>query len=149
MESLFFKTKIIDNKNKIFDPIRKKNVVLTPEEGVRQQILSYMVEQKQYPISYIAVEKQLVYMGKNKRFDIVVYDQSHKPLILIECKQPKVDLSQKTLEQASLYNLVLKVPYLVITNGRQHFVALIQIDTGEYQWLNDLPDAGAIWFGDK
>ncbi|MCO5232011.1 MAG: type I restriction enzyme HsdR N-terminal domain-containing protein [Chitinophagales bacterium] len=145
MDSLFFKTKIIDNKKRIFDPIRKKNIVLTPEEGVRQAILAYMVEHKRYPISYIAVEKQLLYMGKNKRFDIVVYDEQHLPHILIECKQPEVKLSQKTVEQASLYNLVLKVPILVITNGLQHFIAQIELDTGKYEWLNDLPDAENIW----
>lgn len=145
MTSLFFKTKILDDKKWIFDPIRKKFIVLTPEEEVRQSILAYMVEHKNYPVNFIAVEKQILYAGKNRRFDVVVYDKNHQPIILIECKQPEVSITQKVMEQATLYNLVLKVPYLVLTNGRQHFVVQLQLETGEHQWLGDLPEREVIW----
>lgn len=145
MTSLFFKTKILDNKKWIFDPIRKKFIVLTPEEEVRQAILAYLVEHKKYPINFIAVEKQIYYAEKSRRFDVVIYNKEFQPVILIECKQPEVPITQKVMEQASLYNLVLKVPYLVLTNGRQHFVVQLQLETGEHQWLGDLPERELIW----
>ncbi len=118
---------------------------MTPEEEVRQAILAYLVEYKMYPINYIAVEKQIVYAEKSRRFDVVIYDKDFQPIILIECKQPEVSITQKVMEQASLYNLVLKVPYLVLTNGSQHFVVQLQLETGEHQWLNDLPERERIW----
>ena len=139
MSTIFFKTKIIDNKKLIFDPIRKKYIVLTPEENVRQNILAYLVEHKNYPINSIAVEKQIKVLGKNRRFDIVIYDKNFVPIVLIECKQPEVELSQKTMEQATLYNLSLKVPYLIITNGNQHFVVKVNLGSGEYEFLQEVP----------
>ncbi|HZH67608.1 MAG TPA: type I restriction enzyme HsdR N-terminal domain-containing protein [Chitinophagales bacterium] len=145
MSSLFFKTKVLDDKKWIFDPIRKKFIVLTPEESVRQSILAYMVERKFYPINFISVEKQITYAEKNRRFDIVIYDKNHHPCILIECKRPEIQISQKTMEQAALYNQVLRVPYLVLTNGQQHFVIQLNLGTGEYQWLSDLPERELIW----
>ncbi len=145
MASIFFKTKVLDCKKWIFDPIRKKFVVLTPEEEVRQTILAYMVEVKKYPMSYIAVEKQIQYAEKARRFDIVVYNEDHNPYILIECKQPEVKITQKTMEQITLYNQVLRVPYLVLTSGAQHFVVQLNHDTGAYQWLSDLPEKDLIW----
>lgn len=140
MTSLFFKTKIIDDKKWVFDPIRKKFIVMTPEEEVRQAILAYLVEHKMYPINYIAIEKQILYAEKSRRFDIVIYNKDYQPVILIECKQPEVVITQKVMEQASLYNQVLKVPYLVLTNGRQHFVVQLDFDSGGHQWLGDLPE---------
>lgn len=145
MSQLFFKTKVIDQKDWIFDPIRKKNVVLTPEENVRQTILAYLVEELNYPINFIAVEKQIQYAGKNRRFDVVIYDQLHQPVILIECKQPEVPITQKTMEQATLYNLVLKVPYLLLTNGRQHFVVQLDFEHQQHIFLPQMPDRHLIW----
>lgn len=145
MSKLFFKTKILDNKKWVFDPIRKKNVVLTPEEEVRQAILAYIVEDLGYPMNFIAVEKQIQYAGKNRRFDAVIYNQNHQPIILIECKQPEVTISQKTMEQATLYNLVLKVPFLVLTNGRQHFVVQLDFEGKQHQFLSQLPDKSTFW----
>lgn len=145
MSKLFFKTKILDNKKWIFDPIRRKNVVLTPEEEVRQTILSYLVEQLQYPINYIAVEKQIQYAGKNRRFDAVIYDKNHQPVVLIECKQPDVEITQKTMEQITLYNLVLKVPFLLLTNGRQHFVVQLDLEQQSHQFLSHMPERNLFW----
>lgn len=145
MSKLFFKTKISDNKKWVFDPIRKKNVVLTPEEEVRQAFLAYIVEELGYPITFIAVEKQIQYAGKNRRFDVVIYNQHHQPIILIECKQPEVNISQKTMEQATLYNLVLKVPFLVLTNGHQHFVVQLDFEGHQHQFLSQLPDKSTFW----
>jgi hypothetical protein len=145
MSKLFFKTKILDNKKWVFDPIRRKNVVLTPEEEVRQAILAYIVEDLGYPMNFIAVEKQIQYAGKNRRFDAVIYDENHQPVILIECKQPEVAITQKTMEQATLYNLVLKVPYLLLTNGQQHFVVQLDFKEQQHQFLPQLPDKSTFW----
>lgn len=143
--SLFFKTKDLDGKRWIFDPIRKKYVVLTPEEKVRQSILAYLVEHKSYPIRFIAVEKQIHYAEKNRRYDAVIYNQNHQPALLIECKQPDVAITQKVMEQATLYNLVLKVPFLALTNGKQHFVIQINTETKGSVFLKDFPEREEFW----
>ncbi|MCO5248645.1 MAG: type I restriction enzyme HsdR N-terminal domain-containing protein [Chitinophagales bacterium] len=147
MSSLFFKTKISQGKKWIFDPIRKKYLVCTPEEEVRQFILAYLVERKNYPIYLIGVEKQIEYAEKKRRFDAVVYNRDFQPTILIECKQPQVKITQKTMEQASLYNQVLQVPYLLLTNGEQHYIVHLNLETGDYVWLDDVPEREYI-FGD-
>jgi len=143
--SLFFKTRQLDGKTQVFDPVRKRFIILTPEEEVRQQILAYMVEHKNYPINYIAIEKKLVIAGKDRRFDIVIYNDQHQPSLLVECKRPEVALSQTTMEQAALYNLAIKAPYLVISNGRQHFVVSINFTDHSFNWLKDLPERNVLW----
>lgn len=109
-------------KVKVFDEIRRKWLQLTPEEWVRQHLINYLVKEKKYPISLISVEKELVLNDTKKRYDIVVYSKSLEPIIIIECKAPEVNLSEKVLEQALRYNLVLKVPYLMISNGLNDFI---------------------------
>jgi hypothetical protein len=101
----------------IFDEVRKRWVVLTPEEWVRQQFLQYLVQVKHYPLSLIAVEKQLLMGDLRKRFDIVVYGKDTKPRMVVECKQMDVVLDHKVLDQVLRYNSILRVPFVVITNG--------------------------------
>lgn len=101
----------------IFDSIRKKWVVLTPEEWVRQNFLQYLVQVMQYPSSLIAVEKEIALGDIKKRYDIVVFDKHTKPFMLIECKEMGVGLTQDVLNQALRYNITMQVPYVVITNG--------------------------------
>lgn len=137
--SKFLQTKIIDSKLYAWDPVRKKDVVLTPEEIVRQRMLAYMTEVKNYPISLLSVEKQIKYNGLMRRYDIVVYDRNGNPWLLVECKQSDVALSQKTVEQAAYYNLQVNVPYLVLTNGAQHFVIKLDKENVSYKFLPDLP----------
>ena len=104
-------------KESIFDEVRKQWVILTPEEWVRQNFLQYLIQVKKYPPSLIAVEKEILLGDIKKRFDIVVYDKNHQPWMIIECKEMSVTLNKKVLDQVLRYNIILQVPYLVITNG--------------------------------
>lgn len=110
----------------IFDEIRKRWVVLTPEEWVRQNFLQHLTSVKNYPASLIAVEKEIKLGELKKRFDIVVYDKSTKPWMIVECKEMNVSLDRSVLEQVLRYNLSLQVPYLVITNGSYCLAAVIR-----------------------
>lgn len=123
----------------IFDTVRKRWVVLTPEEWVRQNFLQYIIHVKKHPSSLIAVEKEISLGELKKRFDIVVYDKDSKPWMIIECKEMNVALDKAVLDQVLRYNMVLQVPYLVITNG-SHCYAFLN-DKGQLVELNDLPSA--------
>jgi len=116
-----FKIKEEGGKPIIFCLIRKIWLVLTEEEWVRQCFVQYLVEFMHYPISLIAVEKELVLNGLKKRFDILVYNGDVKPWMLIECKAPEVDLDETVLHQVLRYQMSIPVPYLVITNGEQTY----------------------------
>ena len=111
-----------EGKTFIFDIIRKKYVRLTPEEAIRQTVLHYFIHDLNYPKKFISVEKGLSVNDLKKRTDVVIYNQSLQPKILVECKQPGVQLNQKAIDQAAIYNLKLKVPYLMLTNGIQGFM---------------------------
>ena len=104
-------------KELIFDEIRKRWIMLTPEEWVRQNFLQYLIHIKKYPASLIAIEKEIKLGELKKRFDIVVYDKATKPWMIIECKEMNMVLDKKVLDQVMRYNMTLQVPYLVITNG--------------------------------
>lgn len=121
------KIKEEDGKEFIFDEVRKRWVVLTPEEWVRQNFLQYLIHIKKYPASLIAVEKEIKLGELKKRFDIVVYDRDSKPWMAIECKEMGVTLDKKVLDQVLRYNMTLNVPYLVITNG-SYCIALLLSD---------------------
>ncbi|MBK8610569.1 MAG: type I restriction enzyme HsdR N-terminal domain-containing protein [Chitinophagaceae bacterium] len=101
----------------IFDEFRKRWILLTPEEWVRQNFLQYLVQIKKYPVSLIAVEKEIKLGDLKKRFDIMVYDANTKPWMIVECKEMNVSLNKAVLDQVLRYNISLNVPYLVITNG--------------------------------
>lgn len=101
----------------IFDIIRKKFVILTPEEWVRQHVIHYLVESKNYPVALIAVEREIDLYGLRRRFDVVAFDRKGKPWLIIECKAPSVQLDQKVFDQAFRYNITLTAPYVAITNG--------------------------------
>ena len=115
------KIKEEQGKEFIFDEVRKKWVVLTPEEWVRQNFLQYLIQIKKYPASLIAVEKEIHVADTKKRFDIVVYDKNHQPFMIVECKEMNVPLDNKTLDQVLRYNINLQVAYLIITNGSYCF----------------------------
>ncbi|PWJ45041.1 type I restriction enzyme HsdR N-terminal domain-containing protein [Sediminitomix flava] len=127
-----------DDKVWILDQIRKKYLVLTPEEWVRQHFINFLITEG-YPKSLIGVEGGLKVNQMQKRSDILVYDRKGKPFLLVECKAPEVKLSNKTFEQAAAYNSVLKAPFLIITNGLQHFVCKINFENGSYDFLDGLP----------
>ncbi len=127
-----------DDKTKVFDPVRKKWLVLTPEEHVRQVILQHLMTTENYPAALIAVEKSILVGTMNKRFDIVVYDRSHRPWMLAECKAPEVPITEKTLHQLLNYQRTIRCRYWLLTNGHQTFCADAN-DPSEIRWLGSLP----------
>lgn len=132
-----FKIKAINGKDQIFDPFRKAWVVITPEEWVRQNLLQYLVQTLHYPSSLIAVEKEIKLGELSKRFDIVVY-KNEEPWMIIECKEAKVALNEKTMEQILQYQQVLGAKYLFISNGHETLGA--KIESGKLQALQNFPD---------
>lgn len=112
-----FKMKKVAGKNFIFDPLRKKWLLLTPEEWVRQNFIQYIIQVKKYPASLIAQEK-LIRLGElKKRFDILVYDKNHFPWMMIECKAPEIKLDVSVLQQLLRYHISVPTGFLIITNG--------------------------------
>lgn len=135
-----FKLKSTENKTFIFDKIRKKYVVLTPEEWVRQHFTMYLLEDKNYPISLVAIEKQLTLNNLKKRSDILIFNKKGKPDIIVECKAPNVVISQDVFDQIARYNLQINANYLVVTNGLQHFYCKMDFDNESYIFLRELPN---------
>tara|TARA_Y200000002_G_scaffold146382_1_gene120998 strand:- start:525 stop:977 length:453 start_codon:yes stop_codon:yes gene_type:complete len=131
--------KSIENKDYIFEPIRKKWLLCTPEEWVRVNCINYIVHTKRYPPSLIGVEHQIDVYGLKKRFDILIYNTNISPFILIECKSPSVKINQKTFDQIIQYNLKLKCPYLMITNGLNHYVCNVNQNEKKIEFLDSIP----------
>ena len=132
-----FKIEDRDKKQFIFDIARKKWVFLSPEEWVRQHILHYLIFDKKYPASLIAVERGIELNGTQKRFDLVVFATSGKPIMIIECKAPEETLNEKVFEQIARYNLSLKVDYLWVTNGTLNYVSRLR---GGIELLEVVPE---------
>jgi hypothetical protein len=116
-----FRIKQEKGKEMVFDPLRKKWVLLTPEEWVRQNFVQYLLQVKDYPPSLIAMEKQIKLGELTKRFDILIYDNDHQPWMMVECKAGSVKLSAKVLEQVLRYNISVPARYLIVTNGNDHY----------------------------
>ena len=133
-----FRIKTEAGREYIFDPQRRKWLVLTPEEWVRQNFIQYLVKVRNYPPSLIAIEKQIRLGPMVKRFDILVYDREHKPWMMVECKGMEVPLSQDVLQQVLRYNLSLPVPYLLITNGTHCFAT--EKKNGRLEELPEIPE---------
>lgn len=134
-----FKIKQQGLRTQIFDSIRKKYVVLTPEEWVRQNFLQFLIQEKNYPASLIAVEAGLKYNQLQKRMDVLVYDKQGTPHLMVECKAPEVKINQDVFDQIARYNMVFKVKYLVVTNGMHHFCCLMDYTNNAYQYLEQIP----------
>jgi hypothetical protein len=135
-----FKLKSNENKTLIFDIIRKKYMVLTPEEWVRQHFVAFLMEEKKYPTSLIAVEKQLIINNRKKRTDILIFNSEGKPDIIVECKAPKIKITQNTFDQIARYNLKLKANFLVVTNGLEHFYCKMDFENKTYIFLKEIPN---------
>ena len=123
----------------IFDIIRKRYVVLTPEEWVRQHFIHFLIESKGYPARLIAVEKEIQVCGMKRRFDLVCYGRQAVPYLIVECKAPSVALSQAVFDQAFQYNLSIAARFVAITNGCLHFCGEISGD-GKFQMLAEIPN---------
>jgi hypothetical protein len=132
-----FKIKSEKGKEIIFDECRKRWVLLTPEEWVRQNFLQHLILQKLYPSSMIAVEREITVGDMKKRFDIVVF-RNAEPWMIVECKEMQVKLDDSVIKQILTYNTALQVTYLVITNGTSTFA--LNLQQGKFEWLQELPD---------
>ena len=134
------KIKRENDKRLIFDPIRRKWLVLQPEEMIRQLVLHFLVEEKHYNIARINLEKGLKVNDLGKRFDLLVYDQGLQPFLLVECKAPQVAINQDAFRQASWYNLPLKVRYLLVTNGIDAYCCALDYENQRHEFLGEVPD---------
>jgi type I site-specific restriction endonuclease len=135
-----FKMKTEQGSRQIFDPVRKKMVKLDPEEWVRQNLIQFLNKDKNYPISLMAVEKGLTVNKLSKRFDILCYNNDSKPLLLVECKAPNIKISQAAFDQISIYNLQFKVPFLLVSNGLEHYCCQLDYEKNSYSFLSEIPD---------
>ena len=135
-----FRFKNSENKVSIFDEIRKKFILLTPEEWVRQHVVQFLLQDKKYPKSYINVEKLIKINDLSKRYDGVVFWPNGEIFLLIECKAPEVPISQQTFDQIARYNLVLKAKYLMVTNGLNHYFCQMDFENEKYVFLKELPE---------
>jgi len=135
-----FKFKVEDGKQFIFDKIRHKYLLLSPEEWVRQNFVRYLIENKEYPLSLIAQEMPFSLNDTNLRSDIVIYNKQGKIIVLVECKSPQVSLSQKVFDQAAGYNLKLNSEILIITNGMSHYCCRLDYKLRKWVFLSDIPN---------
>lgn len=135
-----FRLKNSENKVAIFDEIRKKFIVLTPEEWVRQHVVQYLILDKKYAKSYINVEKLIKVNDLSKRYDVVVFQPNGELFLLVECKAPEVKITQQTFDQIARYNLTLKAQYLMVTNGHNHYFCQMDFEQEKYTFLSELPD---------
>ena len=128
------------NKTLVFDPIRKKHIVLTPEEWVRQNFIQFLIQEKNYPASLMAVEMEINLLNTKKRCDIVLYNNKGLPHMILECKAPSIKISQDTFDQIARYNMTLKTDLLVVTNGLQHYVCMMDHQNQRYHFLKEIPN---------
>lgn len=135
-----FRFKNSENKTLVFDEIRKKFVVLTPEEWVRLHTVQFLLKEKRYPKSLINVEKQLQLNQTLKRYDIAVFNSDGRIFLIVECKAPTIPITQHTFDQIARYNLALDAQYLMVTNGLEHFFCQMDFENERYLFLKELPN---------
>lgn len=137
-----FRFKNSENKIAAFDEIRKKFVILTPEEWVRLHTVQYLKVEKNYPVTHINVEKQLKVGRMTKRYDVVVFSPAGDIHIIVECKAPEVNINQSTFDQIARYNMALQASYLMVTNGLDHYYCQMDYKEEKYVFLRELPIYG-------
>jgi len=135
-----FRFRNADERVSVFDEIRKKFVILTPEEWVRQHVVHFLMQEKKYPKSLINVEKLLTINGLTKRYDVVVFNNDGSIFILVECKAPQIKISQMVFDQIARYNMTMQSEFLMVTNGLNHFFCQMDYQNEKYQFLRELPD---------
>lgn len=123
----------------LFDEIRKKQVVITPEEWVRQHFVQYLINQKSYPKTLIKLEGGLRVNGMPRRSDIVVFNKDGGKMLMVECKAPSVAITQKVFDQVARYNMAHKIGLLAVTNGLQHYYCAINFADESYRFIEELP----------
>ncbi|HSG67732.1 MAG TPA: type I restriction enzyme HsdR N-terminal domain-containing protein [Bacteroidales bacterium] len=137
-----FRLKKTGDQVSIFDEVRKKFVALTPEEWVRQNFVRFMIDHKNVPAGLVALEKSIVMNTMSRRPDVLIHDRAGKPVMVIECKSPDVKISQGAFDQVARYNAVLRVPYVVVTNGLDHYCCRMEFPDNTYTFLREIPDYG-------
>ncbi len=139
-----FRVKEENGKQFIFDTLRKRYVLLTPEEWVRQHFVAYLIQDKGYPSGRIGNEISLLQNGRKRRSDTVVYDVMGNPFIIIEYKAPHINITQEVFNQIIRYNSVLKVRYLIVSNGLQHFCCRVDYEHHKCDFLSEIPTYDAL-----
>ncbi len=134
-----FRFKNSKNKVHIFDEIRKKFILLQPEEWVRQHVIKYLIIEKKYPKSLINVEKELMVNGLRKRYDVVVYNSNGGIELIVECKAPTIIITQLTFDQIARYNLAMQGNFLMLTNGLNHYFCKMDYEKEKYIFLKEIP----------
>lgn len=137
-----YETKICerDGKLQIFDPLRKCHVALTPEEWVRQHFVNFLIESRGFPAALMANEVAITVNGMKRRCDTVVYDKQLQPRVIVEYKAPTVKITKEVFAQISRYNLTLKVDYLIVSNGLQHYCCRMDYTNNSYSFLQEIPE---------
>jgi len=135
-----FRFKNKENKISIFDVIRKRFVILQPEEWVRQHCIHYLIDYKGYPKSLINIEKELIINSLRKRYDIVIFNSDGSIHLIVECKAPAININQNVFDQIALYNLSLNATYLMISNGINHYYCQMDFKKEKYHFLKDIPE---------
>ncbi len=133
------KIKLVEETMQVFDAVRKKYLVLTPEEWVRQHFIHYLNLEKKYPLGLMGVEKMIKYNGQSTRADIVLYTTEGKANVIVECKAPEVKITQDAFNQIAKYNFQLRVDFLVVTNGLQHFCCAMDYENNKITFLEEVP----------
>ncbi|HYG38890.1 MAG TPA: type I restriction enzyme HsdR N-terminal domain-containing protein [Cytophagales bacterium] len=134
-----YKIKNEDGKTFLFDIIRKKFVVLTPEEWVRQHFVHYLINYYKYPKSLIKIETGHRFNTLKKRSDIIIYNRQGKSLMVVECKSVLEKINSKTFYQVATYNMTIKAKYLAVTNGLKHYCYIVNYDDNKYTFLDEIP----------
>ena len=134
------KIKSINSKNYIFDLIRKKHLVLTPEEWVRQNLVSYFINDLHYPKGLIKTESSLTYNNLKKRSDILIYNNDMTHYMIVECKSYKMKLNRSHLNQSAIYNKIYRSRYLMVSNGMEHIVCEYDWENETYKFKNSIPE---------
>ncbi len=128
----------------LFDEFRKKWVVLTPEEWVRQNMVKFLAVHKGYPATLMSMEKKVEINGLSQRYDLLVRERNGRPLMIAEFKAPTVGIDQSVINQAIRYNNMLLAPYVLVSNGMNHYICQLDIEAGSYSFLNDIPPFEAL-----
>lgn len=134
-----FKIKKQENRLFVFDEQRKKYVALTPEEWVRQHFIRFLIEERGYPASLLAMEYQLDWNGMKKRCDTVLFSTDALPLLIIEFKAPHIPITQQVFDQVAVYNAKLNVQFFILSNGLEHYCCRIDTENTRYEYLPDIP----------
>jgi type I site-specific restriction-modification system R (restriction) subunit len=144
LPTYFFKIKLDKEKKYIFDEIRRRFVLLTPEEWVRQHIIKYLEAERNFPRMLMAVEKGFSQLRRKQRYDLLIFDRNGNPLMIVECKAPSIEINQQAFDQASRYNQKHQAPYMLITNGRKHYCCELNLESNQYRFLHEIPDFGDL-----